>query len=82
MACNCIEQIEEKLRKATGDDEAFLSTTLDIEKRIRVFNAKGYYRGKLLGKFKKNFLLSYIAFTHCPFCGKKYIEEVKNDSSI
>jgi len=78
VACNCIEDIEEKLRQATGDDEAFLSTDFDIDNRVRVFNAKGFYRGKLLGKFKKNFLLSYIPFTHCPFCGKKYIEEVNH----
>lgn len=78
MACECIENMEEVLRKATGDDEAFLSTDFDIKNQIRVFNAKGFYRGKVLGHYKKNFLLSHITFTHCPFCGKKYVEEAKN----
>jgi hypothetical protein len=72
MACDCIERKEAELRKATGDPEAFLETTFDITEKRRGFSAKGLYRTKFLGIFRKNFSLSYLHFYYCPFCGKKY----------
>ena len=79
MACNCIEEKEAELQKDTGDDEAFLSTVYDFNRKVRCMNVKAFYRGKnVMHKYKKNFLLSYISFDYCPFCGKKYIEEVNH----
>ena len=76
MACNCIDEMEVKLQERTGDSEAFISAVFDFEKRFRRFNCKGYYqRKKSVRNPKGNLMLSYIPFDHCPFCGKKYMEE-------
>jgi hypothetical protein len=72
MACDCIERKEAELREATGDPEAFLETVFDVTEKRRGFSAKGFYRTKVLGMFRKNFALSYLRFDYCPFCGKKY----------
>jgi hypothetical protein len=74
MACNCIEEQEAILRKETGDNEAFLVAVYDVKEKQRRFSAQAYYRGKILGIFKKNLSLAHLSFDYCPFCGRKYIE--------
>jgi hypothetical protein len=77
MPCNCIEEQEAILRKETGDNEAFIAAAFDVKEKQRRFSAQAYYRGKILGIFKKNLSLAYLSFDYCPFCGKKYIEDVQ-----
>jgi hypothetical protein len=86
MACNCIEQKEDKLREKTGDGEAFICTTFDFDTMSRYFHAKAHFRQKkprLFGSdaFYKNFSITYIPFEYCPFCGKKYIEEAQGEKN-
>ena len=78
MACDCIERKEADLQKDTDDDEAFISVPFDFVLKLRRFSAKAFYRGKILGRYKKNFSIAYIPFDYCPFCGKKYSGEGHN----
>jgi len=72
--CDCIETMEIRLQTETGDKEAFIDAPLDLDRKIRCFNAKGCYRGKFRGTFQNNLLIVHIPFTCCPWCGKKYKE--------
>jgi hypothetical protein len=82
MACDCIERKEVELQKQVDDPEAFISAILDFKTNMRRFNAKCFYRKKIKNPIKdffmKNFSVTFIPFEYCPFCGKKYIEEVNH----
>lgn len=78
MACNCIDEQEEKLQEKTGDPEAFIDAAFDFKGNLRRFNAKGFCYRKRQGRYRKNFMISYIPFDYCPFCGKKYTEDTNN----
>jgi hypothetical protein len=73
--CNCIESLEERLRKETGDNEAFINIFYDVKEKQRRFIIKAYYRRKIGSIFKKGLSAAFLSADYCPFCGKKYTEE-------
>ena len=77
MACDCIEKQEAILRKETGDNEAFIVALYDIKEKQRRFSIQAYYSGKVLGLFKKNLSSAHLSADYCPFCGKKYANDVQ-----
>jgi hypothetical protein len=54
----------------TGDPKAFIDTVFDATSKNRIFQTKGFYRTKIFGIFRKNFMP--VSFDYCPFCGEKY----------
>jgi hypothetical protein len=77
MKCNCIEEINKKLREASGDPEAKLNVIYafpDMDARICVpYLARDKKRDGTFTKEKDKML----ALQKCPFCGTPVDDEVK-----
>jgi len=79
MKCNCMEEMTEKIRVKTEDPKAYLN--LDIittglftsEKITEKPIVKYYYRKRKIisNNFTAKTFEGKLAFSYCPFCGKK-----------
>ena len=70
--CNCIEEINKRIKEQTKDDMAFIesvfvSTLSEVPKISFRYNAR-----KKDGTKSKNKTEQIIIPTFCPFCGVKY----------
>jgi hypothetical protein len=78
MNCNCIEEINEKLKEATGDSEAYIETSYAQmgNKFISFPLVQARYRKKKQDGTLKTKASSYqVVVTHCPFCGTPVTKE-------
>lgn len=70
MTCDCIKQVNENLRKATGDPEARLNVEYELPNLIqRVYVNFTYRKKKRDGSFGKE-IEGHLSLGKCPFCGK------------
>jgi len=72
MKCNCIEEINGKIKEATGDPEASLDILFTLENGIneRLFIPYSYRNKKKDGTFTVNKKEGKLALGKCPFCGE------------
>lgn len=78
MNCDCVKIINEKLKKATGDNEAeiVVNVSLTMEGVEMFVPAWADYRekkanGELKAKSSRNMIIAGF----CPFCGKRMKKE-------
>ncbi|UTC65991.1 MULTISPECIES: hypothetical protein [unclassified Treponema] len=80
--CNCIEDVTKKLKENLGDDELELQGVVwSLETMEQKLVSYFKYRQKnKAGGFYKNKTESYIVYSYCPFCGKKYETDDKTEA--
>ena len=74
MNCKCIQEINEKLAKQTGDKDACIYTTFGIKDNIMITVITipvEYQEFKKDGSPKRYKTKGTVVASHCPFCGKK-----------
>ena len=77
MKCDCIEKIEAACEKEWGKDNFRLSLKQGINfttgKYFKAFPPlpASYRIKKKDGTYSQKWQSTYIAFTHCPYCGIK-----------
>lgn len=76
MKCNCLKEVEGKLKKVTGDPEAKIETSLIINEEknrleTRIPIIVSYRQKKKDGELKQKPERSHITAGYCPFCGEK-----------
>jgi len=71
MKCNCVEEINKKIREATGDPEASLNILfcLGNETTSRLYIPYSYRTIKKDGTFTVNKEEGKLSLHRCPFCG-------------
>lgn len=79
MACDCISRVE-KLVKAQTNESGCLDTSIGVPSGIAMVNVYGlFHKQKKDGSFCEKWNQVAILPEYCPFCGKKYVEDKKED---
>ena len=79
MACNCISRVE-KLIKEKTNESGCLDTSIGVPSGIAMVNVYGlFHKQKKDGSFCEKWNQVNIIPEYCPFCGKKYVEDKKED---
>lgn len=74
--CNCIREINKKIKEQTKDDMAFIESVFFINTLSEVPKISFRYNArKKDGTKRKNKTEQNIIPTFCPFCGVKYEAE-------
>lgn len=84
MLCNCIEDTEKLIIEKTGDPEAYMHVYYALGEKTTIKPAGMhlfYHEKKKDGTFKQSESKIAIVPTFCPFCGKKYEEDTKEQQS-
>jgi hypothetical protein len=71
--CNCIKELEEKLKTNYKSDYPELENAKLIN--VEVLSGRIYSTVEIHIKGKKKPITQYILHSHCPICGKKYDEQ-------
>jgi len=74
MACECLDRIDKEIRAKLDPAAMFervFSVSNDVDVMPGTYQFK-YRKKKGDGTFEKKWTKSFVAFSHCPFCGKKY----------
>lgn len=74
--CNCINEIEKTLNNELKTDDVIIQNVCyKLPRCIQVLSCNcEYHKINTNGKKWKNKSIKTLAFTYCPFCGKKYEE--------
>ena len=78
MACNCIKDIEEKLKAQYGET-ACVNKGYMSDGTIRALVEGLYHKAKRNGGHEQKWTEVSLLATYCPFCGKPYEEKNKED---
>ena len=79
MACNCISRVE-KLIKEKTNESGCLDTGIGVPSGTEMVNIYGmFHKQKKDGTFRDKWEKVNIFPEYCPFCGKKYVEDKKED---
>lgn len=78
MACNCINNIEEKLKTQYGGT-ACVNKGYMRDGTIRAIVEGLYHKTKRNGDHEQKWTAVSLLATYCPFCGKPYEEKKKED---
>ena len=78
MACNCIKDIEEKLKAQYGET-ACVNKGYMCDGTIRAAVEGLYHKTKRNGDHEQKWTEVGLLATYCPFCGKPYEEKKKED---
>ena len=78
MACKCIQKIQKELEKRHGSEIILTNTVLMVNIKtgkdrsgLEPLRYK-YYPKKQDGTLSRRLQSSFVAFTYCPFCRKRY----------
>lgn len=83
MNCNCFEEANISLRKATGDPEAYVRGVFRLIGSSLIFtpSVEIIYRNKKKdGTFNVRPTSMELTYTYCPFCGKKLEDDPEKGS--
>ncbi len=71
MECNCINEVNKKIQKASGDPEAELDVIYTFDSGIgeRLYIPYSYRDKKKDGTYTKE-KSGKLTLSNCPFCGK------------
>lgn len=78
MACNCINNIEERLKAQYGET-ACVNKGYMSDGTIRAIVEGLYHKTKRNGDHEQKWTEINLLATYCPFCGKPYEEKKKED---
>lgn len=76
--CDCLKKLTDVLREETGDNTAFVESSVMInsatgEQVLKFKPVYAYYRKKKKdGTFTKKQLKTFYTINYCPICGRKY----------
>ena len=76
MACDCIKNIEEKLKSQYGET-ACVNKGYMSDGTVRVVAEGLYHKAKRNGGHEQKWTEVSLLATYCPFCGKPYEEPGK-----
>jgi len=83
MVCDCLKNIEEQILNELDPkaefEHDFMNSGNGLELRPSSFRFK-YHKKKADGTFEKKISKSFVAFSYCPFCGKKYKDEINGEA--
>lgn len=74
MACNCIKDIEGRMKMAYGET-ALVNKCIANDGTVRLLVDVLYHKRKCNGGYEKEWTEVAITPTYCPFCGKPYKPE-------
>lgn len=80
MTCNCFHEAEMKVREVTGDPHAQIrGVVADVDGKwgIRPTVEILYRKKKKDGTFSAKQSSMELAYSYCPFCGKKLFDDEK-----
>lgn len=85
MNCNCIKEVNERLRKHTGHEDAQLAVSfifMEDGSRLEVPSIYAFYKVKKRdGTYAKKAKELSIIPSFCPFCGEK-IDKLKGGEGL
>lgn len=76
MACDCIKQLNDELRKEFNDS-VDVDTQLYAKGEITVNILAHYHKQNKNGTYRKGLSKIMLVPRYCPFCGKPYFEDDK-----
>lgn len=80
MACNCISKVEQLIKEKTNESGC-LDVGIGVPSGLAMVNIYGmFHKQKKDGTFREKWEKVNIFPEYCPFCGKKYVEEKKEDT--
>ena len=80
MSCDCISKVE-KIIKENTNESGCLDASIGVPSGVLKVNIYGmFHKQKKDGTFREKWEKLNILPEYCPFCGKKYVDDQKEET--
>jgi hypothetical protein len=79
MSCDCISKVEKIIKEKTNESGC-LDASIGVPSGVLKVNIYGmFHKQKKDGTFREKWETLNILPEYCPFCGKKYVDDKKEE---